>query len=156
MLTDFAAENTLRLQLGDEYLYPDSSFRLLMPGEGVYSFHVELDNGSQAVHSPKDLESWQRKIRFYDRYQDQAEERFRVLIVSTRSTDRLAHILHLAATLTRLPERSLFYGATLGEFLSHAQPITEPCFRNHRDEPVALAAVPRGVPTVLLRTTAVL
>ena len=40
---------------------------------------------------------------------------------------RLEHILATAAALTRLPERSLFYGVTLAHYLDQSDAVTQPC-----------------------------
>jgi len=152
-IAHFTGENMLQLTLGNEHLYPDSAFQLVLPPplatttneepvDGrddvqTFSFYLELDNGSQAVHSTKDLESWERKLRFYDRLQDQSEERFRVLVISTKSSERLDHILRLAAETTRLPERSLVYGATLSRYLAD-NPVVFARVQNHRGLKVSL------------------
>jgi hypothetical protein len=138
LLTDFYAENTLCLRLGTDCLYPDGAFRLRTIEGRTFSFFVELDNGTQPIHSPKDVESWQRKLQFYQRFQDQAQERFRVLLISTRSQQRLEHLLTLAARLATIPQRSLCYGGTLAAYLASANSLTHPCLHNHRGEPVSL------------------
>ena len=71
----------------------------------VLSFFVELDNSTERIRSQKELESWERKIRFYDEYQYASGRRYRVLVVTTRSTERLSHILAAAAELVRNPRR---------------------------------------------------
>ena len=160
-LADFYAENTLCLRLDKECLYPDSAFRLRTADGQDFSFFVELDNGTQPIHPPKDVESWQRKLRFYQRFQDEARERFRVLLVSTRSSQRLEHLLSTAAALAKVPERSLCYGVTLAAYLTARNPLVEACFRNHRGEPVALlpratASPPQPSPTPSVRPPSVL
>jgi hypothetical protein len=139
--TGFYRENTLRLAVGDECLYPDCGFQLVRPDGSEFGFVVEVDAGTERIRSPKDLDSWERKIRLYDRFQDACPRRFRVLIVSTRSTVRVEHILEAAATLVRNPHRALFYGVSLPAYLAQDEAITTPCFRGHRGEAIAL--VPR-------------
>ena len=48
---------------------------------------VELDNGTERIQSDKDTDSWQRKVRLYEQFQDQTQpHRFRVLVLTTRSS----------------------------------------------------------------------
>ena len=94
------------------------------------------------------MDSWQRKVRFYERYQDAKPERFRVLAVTTGGEPRLRNLLGCAASLVRNPQRSLVYGITLKAFLAQPDAVTAPCFRNHREQPVALVQVASQVKTV--------
>jgi hypothetical protein len=52
-------------------------------------------------------DTWHRKIRLHDAYQDQVHERHRVVVVTTRSKARLAHILDAAASFVKNPQRTL-------------------------------------------------
>jgi hypothetical protein len=61
-----------------------------------------------------------------------------VLVLTTRSADRLQHILAVASGHARNPRRLLLYAAHLGDYLLQADPIGSPCFRDHRGMPVAL------------------
>lgn len=134
----FYRENTLCLRAGDDCLYPDSAFQLVERDGSGFGFFAEIDAGTERIRSPKDVESWERKIRTYDRIQDLSPKRFRVLIVSTRSRDRVSHILDLAGTLVRNPQRTLFYGISLPEYLAQANAIRSACFRDHRGRSAAL------------------
>jgi len=138
----FHRENALKLMAGDESLYPDCAFRLVAADGQCFNFVVEIDNGTERLRTQKDDESWQRKIRLYDQYQDQCAERFRVLIVTTSCSSRLQHILDTARQLVRNPRRSLFYGTALPEYLRGANSIHASCFLNHRGQQVAI--VPAG------------
>src|SRR5207244_563757 len=53
--TGFYRENTLRLAIGDEWLFPDAAFKMVTPAGGAFSFYVELDNSSERIRSEKDL-----------------------------------------------------------------------------------------------------
>lgn len=141
LFADVYRENSLRLQIGEESLFPDIPFQLISPDRSEFSFFTEIDAGSERIRSPKDLDSWERKIRLYDRLQDMTPKRFRVLIISTRSTERLDHILDAAATLATNPQRSLFYGVALPHYLSEADALRSPCFRDHRGNSVSLLPV---------------
>src|SRR5207249_1428495 len=95
-LGDFARENTLRLSTGEEHLYPDAAFALSTLERPPFTFYVELDNSTEPLASPRTCDSWQRKLQFYERLQDQSPFRFRVLAVVTRSVHRMDHLLTLA------------------------------------------------------------
>lgn len=137
-LSDFYRENTLRLQIGDECLYPDCSFRLELPTGQAFNYLVEIDNHSERIRSMQDADSWQRKLRLYDSLQAHNGERFRVLIITTRSGPRLTHILTLASALMQNPYRSLFYGAHLPAYLAENAPLHRVCFEDHRRRRAAL------------------
>lgn len=140
--TGFYRENTLCLRAGEDYLFPDIAFQLVERDGSNFSFFAEIDAGTERIRSPKDVECWERKIRLYDRLQDQNPKRFRVLIVSTRSRERVPHILGLAGTLVRNPQRSLFYGISLPDYLSRAEPLRSACFRDHRGDLISLLPKP--------------
>jgi len=52
-----------------------------------------------ALASPRERESWLRKLQFYERLQDESDVRFRVLAVTTRSEHRARNLLALAASV---------------------------------------------------------
>ena len=139
MLKNFYRENTLPLPINGDVLYPDSVFELHTHDGRQFNFMVELDNGTERVRSEKDTESWQRKIRLYNVLQDRNyPARFRVLLVSTRCSGRMRAILSLAAEHSTNPQRELLYGIHLDDYLREPDAVCHPCFRNHRDEPIAL------------------
>jgi len=137
LLVDFTRENSLRLEIGSESLFPDCAFQLRLSDQ-AFHFFVEIDNGTERVRSQKAVESWERKIRLYDAQQDTVRHRFRVLVVTTRSRPRLQHILDAAAALVKNPQRSLFYGVHLDDYLSHADAVGVPCFTDHRGSRIPL------------------
>lgn len=141
-VTDVSRENTLRLEVGEESLFPDCAFRLLPPGGGVFSFYVELDNSSERVRSDKDEDSWERKIRLYNTLADQSPQRFRVLVVTTRSARRLNHILTASLALAPNKHRRLFYGVHLPDYLRCVDALTAECFLDPRGGRVALVPGP--------------
>lgn len=147
-MSDIIPENTLRLELGSEGLYPDGAFRLTTASGQEFNFCLELDCGTEALRSTKDRDSIERKIRFYDRYQDTASQRFRVLFLVTRSGDRLRHILETAKAVVRNPRRSLCYGAFLPSFLAEPDAVTHALFQDPQRGAVAL--IPREPPSVEL------
>lgn len=134
----FCRENSVRLAAGDDSVFPDCAFQLL-PGDGrEFSFFVELDNSTERIHTEKDVESWQRKLRVYDRFQRRCGRRFRVLIVTTRSQLRLDHLLAAAAEVLQNDSRSLFYGIHLDDFLRLTDGLRSACFRDHNGRGQAL------------------
>ena len=134
----FYRENSLRLHVGaDVFLCPDCAFELHTPGGQQFNFLVELDGGTERVRSQKDADSWQQKIRLYNLLQDRNyPDRFRVLIVTTRCSDRLQSILTLAAQNASNPQRSLFYAVALPDYLAQPDALCRPCFRDHRGNSV--------------------
>lgn len=144
-VVDFSRENALTLMVGQEIIRPDCAFEIHTPEPARFHFVVELDNGTERVRSEKDIDSWQRKIRLYDEVQNRSHpRRFRVLVVTTRSRDRLRHVLDAAAALTQNPNRSLFYGIHLPDYLQESDAVCAPCVLNHRGHPTAL--VPQNAP----------
>jgi len=141
----FYRENTLRLTVGSESLFPDCAFELASAKGGQFNFLVELDNSTERVRSESDTESWNRKIRLYDQLQETSfPRRFRVLVVTTRSPQRMNHILQAAQETVRNPRRSLFYGVYLPEYLGQPDAVVAACFRDHRGKPVSL--LPHATP----------
>jgi hypothetical protein len=138
-VTDFYRENTLKLSIGGDTLYPDSSFQLVVDDQPL-NFLVEIDNHTETIRSQKDTESWEKKLRLYDRLQDTITNRFRVLAVTTRSTDRLRHILSAAAGVFRNTDRKLVYGIDLPTFIGEEQPLHRSVFRDHFGRATALIA----------------
>ena len=137
-IAEFHREGSLRLQLGTDALYPDCTFRLISPHGLTFDFFTELDNATEPIRSSGSLTGWQRKVAFYERYQDARAERFRVLAVTTGGEGRLRNLLACAAEFAHNPQRSLIYGISLNAFLTEPQAATTTCFRNHRGEAVAL------------------
>jgi len=144
-MRDFARENALKLSVADDCLYPDSSFTLVTPDGRLFQFYVELDNSTEPVASPRERDSWLRKIQFYERLQDESPSRFRVLALVTKSPQRIRNILAMANSLARNPQRSLLYSVFLPEYLDDPMPLTVPIFTDHRDEQVSLVpAIPQA------------
>lgn len=130
--TAFYRENTLRLDVASEAIFPDAAFHLLT-GDGLtWSYFVELDNGTERLRSRQDADSWQRKIRLYEQHLDDCGRRFRVLVVTTRCGQRGQRILDLAAGNMRHPQRALFYSVSLDDYLQYDHPIRDSCFRDQR------------------------
>ena len=91
------------------------------PDGRTFNFVVELDNGTERVRSRRDVESIERKLRGYDAHQAQFEaldpQRYLVLFVTTRSQQRLQHILDVATLVMQNQQRTVFIGTDLKSFL---------------------------------------
>ncbi len=143
-LTGFCRENTFQLTGGRDAIYPDCAFQLGYPGGERFSYFVELDNSTERLTSDKNIESWERKIRVYEAVRNNTPTRFRVLVFATRSTERVGHILLLARKLAANPQRTLFCGASLPEFLKTELAITQPVFRDHLGRATAIFPAARS------------
>lgn len=139
----FCRENSVRLDAGDDSVFPDCAFQLLPSDGREFSFFVELDNSTERIHTEKDVESWQRKLQVYHRFQRRCGRRFRVLIVTTRSQQRLDHLLEAAAEVLQNSSRSLFYGIHLDDFLVLTDGLQSACFRDHHGRDQALVPAAR-------------
>ena len=145
-VVNFYRENSLAIEAAGETLYPDGAFELQTPDGRQFNFVIELDNSTETVRSPKEIESWQRKIRIYHAKQDEIlPNRFRVLVITTRSSLRLRHILSLSAILSPDKRRTLFYGVDQSSLLACSDPVYGPCLIDHNGRPVPLVAAPNTI-----------
>lgn len=135
-LRRFARENSVRIQSDGFTLFPDAAFQLAAADARAFNFVVELDNGTERVRSQQDIESISRKIQGYDAHQAAFDafdpRRYVVLFVTTRSQLRLTHIMRTARDLMKNPQRLVFLGVDLETFLKCDNPVTSPCFCDHR------------------------
>ena len=154
LVDNFARENTLKLTVGDEHLYPDCAFGLAAPERTPFTFYVELDNSTEPLASPRERDSWLRKLRFYESLQDRSPSRFRVLGIITRSPKRMENIAALAASIAKNPLRSLFLGIYLPDYLQSPLPLTSPIFAGHNFLRVSL--LPRATSTALTQIASML
>ena len=131
----FARENSIKLRAEPFTLYPDSAFVIRRSDGRCFSFVLEYDNGTERVRSKQDVESIERKIRGYDAHQSQFAahdpDRYLVLFITTRSKLRLKYILDVAADVMKQPQRRVFVGCELGDFLN-ADPFRNSVFEDHR------------------------
>jgi hypothetical protein len=139
-VSGFHGENRVQLTGGELTVYPDCAFQFMLPSGRALSYFVEIDNRSERVCSPKDTDSWERKMRAYEAVQDCVQTRFRLLVVCTRGSERINHILATARRVAQNPRRALAYAVALPEFLCHSAPLTEPLFRDHHGRSVSLVA----------------
>jgi len=149
-LDGFYRENACCLTIGGDSLYPDAAFQLVTPRGKEFSFFVELDNSTERLRSPIGSDSWERKLRLYDALAHSVSSRFRLIVVATRSVERLRHVLELARTVLRNPRRGLVCAITLADYLGTSDAVTSRCFRDHAGRRAALVWTPKdagaGVP----------
>lgn len=132
-MVDVHPENTFVADVNGEKLVPDHRFDLINAAGERYRYLVELDNSTETIYSPRhEQDTWHRKIRLHDAYQDQCPERHRVVVVTTRSRARLQNIMDAAARIARNPQRTLFIGGYLPDYLATVDAAGEPCLVDHR------------------------
>jgi hypothetical protein len=138
-IVDVHPENTFIAEVAGEKLVPDHRFDLVNAAGERYRYLIELDNSTETIRSVKhEQETWQRKIRLHDAYQDQCGERHRVVVVTTRSRARLDNILSAAAVLVRNSQRTLFIGAHLPDYLNCELAASAACLVDHQRRRVSL------------------
>ena len=118
-IENFQRENSVRFEAAGRPLLPDACFQIRTK-DRLLNFVVELDNGTERVRSRQDVESIQRKIQRYDLHasQNRADaDRYFVLFVTTRSSQRVNNIVSTAQEVMRNAQRSLFYTTNLDDFL---------------------------------------
>ncbi|MBN8625809.1 MAG: replication-relaxation family protein [Planctomycetes bacterium] len=132
-ISDIYPENTLVLDVNGETLIPDARFDLRR-ADGRFRFLIELDCSTETIRSTKHDDTIHRKLRLHDAYRDQNTQRHRVVFVCSRSRDRLTNILDAAASIVRNPERTLFLGVYLPDFVNASNPVGEKIFSDHRGQ----------------------
>jgi hypothetical protein len=148
-MVDVHPENTFIAEVKGERLIPDHRFDLVSTTGERYRYLVELDNSTETIYSRKhEHETWHRKIRLHEAYQDQCGERHRVVVVTTRSRARRDNILGAADRLARNQDRTLFVGTHLPDYLAVDDAAMSDCFLDHRGHPVSL--IPRQSTLTLL------
>lgn len=130
-------ENTLILNVNGEVLIPDTRFDLVRDDQ-TYRFLIEQDCSTETIRSAKHDETIHRKLRLHDAYQDEVEQRHRVVFVASRSRERLKNILNAAANVVRNPHRTLFLGVYLRDYVNANDPLGEKLFLDHRGKRQAL------------------
>lgn len=101
------------------------------------NFLVELDCGTERVRSDQPTDSWERKVRLYERYADRTPTRFRVLAVCTGGETRVGNVLAVAKLLAKNPRRSLVYGVSLPDYLAVADAVNTPVWGDQNGARVA-------------------
>jgi hypothetical protein len=130
-----APENSIRLEASGFVLYPDLAFQVVTPDGRTFHFILELDNGTERVRSTRDVESIERKLRGYDAHQSRFSandpDRYLVLFITTRGSQRLQHMLDLAGSVMTNPQRTVFVGSDLKSWIN-GDPFKETLLIDHR------------------------
>lgn len=142
---DIHRENFVKLEAAGETIRPDSAFELVLPTGQRLRYFVELDCGTETIHSDSARVTIAKKLRVYDAVRD-ASPRFHVLFVCT-SRARRQHILESVAAVQKNLDRKLFLATTLYDFLSAHGPLTAPILQDHRLEPQSLVPPPLSLVT---------
>lgn len=118
-------------------LFPDATVEFVTSDGSRFLRFDEIDGGSESVLSREDIDAIERKVRFYDHYQDISKRRFRVRFMTYRSNSygRLLSIIECVRTVLRNPYRPLFLFTTLEHYLCKNGALTRPVFRDHFGEP---------------------
>ena len=144
----FHREGELTLTAGQYSQQPDCTFQFLAGGR-VFNVLFEIDRSTESVDSPYG-QSIRNKLLGYEAYQDSVWQQwkargergvrpyFRVVFL-TRSIERAYHILTLAETTAKNPDRRLCYAATQESFLASSDALREPLFLDHHGHWQALA-----------------
>jgi hypothetical protein len=138
-MVDVHPENTFIADVNGERLIPDHRFDLVNESGKRYRYLIELDNSTETIYSKRhEQETWHRKIRLHEAHQDQCPDRHRVVVVTTRSRMRLKNILTLAALLAKNPQRTLFVGTYLDDYLAVDDAAGQTCLVDHQQKLVRL------------------
>ncbi len=138
-IRNFHGEDRLRVDIGEEYFFPDASFQLVSPADYRFNFFVEVDCGTETVYSDRlDVDHWQRKLHRYIQLHQSGGRRFRLLVVAVTSEKRLQNILDLAGRMTKGLDFRLVYGTLLADYLATADALFKPCFLSPDNREVSL------------------
>lgn len=137
-LLEYEREHLCALQCGEESIRPDAGFQLRLKSGAYFRYYLEIDNSTERVRSTAVPDAWERKVRLYEKYAATSEERYRVLVVTTKSEDRLRHILRMSGELLTNKQKSLVCGTYLPTFLSTSNALETPCFLDHHGRRVPL------------------
>ena len=84
-LLDYYRENTLKLTIARDRLLPDCAFSVALDGK-EFHFMVEIDCGSEPIHSVRSVHAWQRKVELYESYAEQSSQRWYIRFVHSMPT----------------------------------------------------------------------
>jgi len=130
-------ENTLAITVGNSTIWPDHHCELVGRfGRRFFPF-FEFDRSTETlVSARKQQDTWKHKNAVYDAHQNilRGRKRIRVIPVVTESHERLRNILSRFAEQTSNPDRQLYVGVHLDDFLRDPDALCQPIFmdQNHR------------------------
>lgn len=129
-------ENYLKLEGAGDSIRPDSALEIVLTSGLRLRYFIELDCGTETIHSDTARVSIAKKLRVYDAVRDTGP-RFHVLFVCT-SRARMQHILASVPVVQKNLERKLFLATTLYDYLGSGAPLSAPVMADHRFEPQSL------------------
>lgn len=140
VFTEFSPENGCVLESAGQKLMPDCRFALEDRRGRRYRFYVEIDAGTERLQSTKDIDSLERKARIYEQHQAECYRdcRYRVLFLALRGSRRVSQFLDLAAQQQSDPNRTVFYGAYLNDYLQSPDRLFSQLFRTTGSQTVSL------------------
>lgn len=133
-------DGRLVLSVGEHRQVPDCHFQFEWGGKR-FNLLFEIDNATEPLDSTRE-QSIRTKIVGYELYQDWVLDSwrrspscgprpaFRVVFL-TKTRERANHILWLARTLARNPDRRLCYAGTQDEYLGEPRALTTPILNDH-------------------------
>jgi hypothetical protein len=139
-IAQYHGDGKLTLAAGEYRQQPDCHFQFESDGR-TFNVLFEVDNATEPLDSPRE-QSLRTKLLGYECYQDwvlrgwhehgRVGERpiFRVVIL-TKGSKRAEHILWLAKSCARNPDRRLCYTATQDVFLAEPLAVTSPILNDH-------------------------
>lgn len=136
----FHGDGKLTFEVGEYRQQPDCHFQFDVSGR-YFNTVFEVDNATEPLDSLRE-QSVRSKLLGYELYQDfvirgwiqHGREgpipRFRAIFL-TRGAERARHILWIARSCARNPQRRLCYAATQDAFLAEPLAVTSPIFNDH-------------------------
>lgn len=137
-LLEYEREHLCALQIGEDSIRPDAGFQLRLNTGAYFRYYLEIDNSTERVRSTAVPDAWARKVQLYEKYAATCEERFRVLVVTTKSEERLRHILRVSGELLANKQKSLVCGTFLPTFLNAENALETFSFLDHHERKVPL------------------
>jgi len=128
-------ENTFEIRVGEQSIRPDHYLELVGPYGRRFRRFFEFDRSTESQVSGSRLQNtWRQKNLVYDAYQNQLGRlaRFRVVPVTTESRRRLENILQCFTEQSSNPNRQLYVGVYLEDFLAEDDALCHPIFANQR------------------------
>lgn len=126
------------LQAEDYQVWPDATLCLEKDGD-LFHYFVEIDCGSEPIHSSKNRASLSRQVLGYDAFAANCEYRFRVLTIFTAAPLRMSGYLDMTGELMQMPNRrSLFYAAMMHQLTETTNIVLDPVFVDNRRQSQAM------------------
>lgn len=136
----FHGDGKLMLAAGEYRQLPDCHFQFESGGQ-YFNVLFEVDNATEPLDSLRE-QSLRTKLLGYECYQDSVLHGWRAhgsggprpifrIVVLTTGAERARHILWLARTCARNPDRHLCYATTQDNYLAEPLAVTAPVLNDH-------------------------